>query len=162
SADPDVGLTTISSPAGKATFDVHYTGSPPSNWTTYSIPFTAQAWGKSESDWKAILSNITRIQVELEMYANFDITGMDNFTIKSPDVDIALLDATTTDFRQFQLTYSISGADSAPFSFDFYQSANGFLDAGDILRSTVRSSNPDDYKPGKQTINVLFPAAVPV
>ena len=54
-------------------------------WTTYSRPMTASAWGESQTDWLALLGNVTKIRVVLEAYNDIDKTGFDNFEISGAD-----------------------------------------------------------------------------
>lgn len=55
-----------------------------------------------------------------------DDVGNNTQVVKLPDIQI--LDATTTDFRQFELTYSISGTNSPAFLFRAYLSTDSKFD----------------------------------
>jgi hypothetical protein len=80
--DSTVGFAIISSPFGTATSDL-IPDVPPTTWKTYSSPLTASLWGKTDSEWTSILSNVTSIEIQLEAYTGPDATGFDNFKLQS-------------------------------------------------------------------------------
>jgi hypothetical protein len=41
----------------------------------------ASAWGKTQTDWLALLADVQEIQVVLEAFNDFDETGFDNFVM---------------------------------------------------------------------------------
>ena len=55
----------------------------PSDWKKHSVPLTASAWGLTQLQWIALLSNVTEIQVFIELFGGDDITGFDNFKLTS-------------------------------------------------------------------------------
>ena len=77
------GLVTISSASDFAQLDLIPNIPPSSNWTTYSALLIASDWGKSDADWLALLSDVTRITIGMEP-GNFpDASGLDNVRIGS-------------------------------------------------------------------------------
>jgi hypothetical protein len=53
-----------------------------SEWTTFSIPLTADEWGVTESGWDSLLADVTDISIQMDAQWNyFDRTGLDNFSV---------------------------------------------------------------------------------
>jgi hypothetical protein len=52
-----------------------------SGWTHATFPLYSTSWGKSQTEWRAILSDVQRITVLLEQYTGGDAVGFDNFVI---------------------------------------------------------------------------------
>jgi hypothetical protein len=51
----------------------------------YSIPLTASAWGVSQADWNARLSNVQGISITLESVSGvFETVAFDNFELRAP------------------------------------------------------------------------------
>lgn len=89
---PATELTSIGSGFGRiqllgggsnATFD--YAPDPlipsPAFWTRYDVPMTASAWNTSTENWNTILSNVTSIEILLDLKSGDDAVGLDNFQI---------------------------------------------------------------------------------
>lgn len=78
------GVTIISTyyTVSRIVVPLHYI----TEWTTYSIPLTAEEWGLSSTAWDSILSGVTEIRIQMDAQWNYyDRTGLDNFTIKGPE-----------------------------------------------------------------------------
>ncbi len=56
-------------------------GPPSAAWSTFAAPLIAAEWGVSQATWTSILSDISRLSVELEVGSNLDASGLDNFSI---------------------------------------------------------------------------------
>ncbi len=75
------GQVTLLAGATSATLDF---ASNPSNanWTNYTAPLTAGAWGLSELNFLSLLTNVTEIRIALDAKNRLgDVTGFDNFTL---------------------------------------------------------------------------------
>lgn len=84
------GTVTLTSSTDSASLD--FGGVPPlGEWQTYSQPLTAAAWGKTEGDWLALLSDLTALQINMEMISGADTVGFDNFTFVPEPGSTALL-----------------------------------------------------------------------
>ena len=56
-----------------------------SDWTSFSIPLTADAWGVTPAQWDSILADVTEIIIYMDTQMNYyDRTGLDNFCLTSP------------------------------------------------------------------------------
>ena len=57
-------------------------GAPATTWTTYTLPFTAAAFG-NDANFNTIISSVTKIQLALDPRNQIDTdqVGMDNFTL---------------------------------------------------------------------------------
>jgi len=79
----DYGHLRLSSGIASATLDLLPSpGQPGQNqWTTYSAPLTAGAWGKSEAEWLALLGNVTEVRLSVEAMFGAEVQGIDNFTV---------------------------------------------------------------------------------
>ncbi|MFZ5979161.1 MAG: hypothetical protein ACOYVF_00880 [Candidatus Zixiibacteriota bacterium] len=54
-------------------------------WTTFSIPLTADEWGVTPAQWDSILVSVTEVQILMDPQGDFyDRSGLDNFTIIAP------------------------------------------------------------------------------
>jgi len=92
----DYGHLRLTSGAASATLDLlPNPGQPGRNqWTTYSAPLTAAAWGKSEADWLALLGNLTEVRLSVEAMFGAEVQGIDNFTLTAvpePSSQVLLL-----------------------------------------------------------------------
>ncbi|MFH2050776.1 MAG: hypothetical protein ABIJ12_15180 [bacterium] len=55
-----------------------------SDWTSFSIPLTAEEWSVTEEQWDSIIVNVTDIIIYMDTQMNYyDHTGLDNFCITS-------------------------------------------------------------------------------
>ena len=55
------------------------------DWTSFSIPLTADDWGMTTAEWDAMLSDVTEIIIYMDTQMNYaDRTGLDNFRFTSP------------------------------------------------------------------------------
>lgn len=50
-------------------------------WETYTQPLTATAWGKTETQWTNLLSDLTQVRIYAEMINGDETLGFDNFTL---------------------------------------------------------------------------------
>ncbi len=51
-------------------------------WTAVSIPLTAAIWGIGETEWQALLADVTEIRITMDSQWDYsDRTGLDNFCI---------------------------------------------------------------------------------
>lgn len=58
-----------------------------SDWTSFSIPLTPDAWGVTSTRWDSILTNVTEIRILMDAQWNYnDRIGLDNFCLTSPDL----------------------------------------------------------------------------
>lgn len=60
---------------------------PGAEWTSYSIPLTAETAGMDAGDWSHLLANVTQIRMIVEEYAGNDTYGIDNFVVRAPDIE---------------------------------------------------------------------------
>jgi hypothetical protein len=79
----DYGHLRLSNGGTTATLDLLPSPGQPmqGQWTTYSAPLTAAAWGKSEADWLALLGNVTEVRLSVEAMFGNEVQGIDNFSI---------------------------------------------------------------------------------
>ena len=87
------GEITIAGASTSVTYDTT-TQRAQSSWTNYSVSLNASVWGKTETEWLNLLSNVTSISVMLESANQTgEYVGFDNFTIASniPEVSTWLL-----------------------------------------------------------------------
>lgn len=56
--------------------------SPAGVWQTFSAGFDAASWGKSQSEWLAIISDVSSLGVPTDAFDGADTIGIDNFTIE--------------------------------------------------------------------------------
>lgn len=59
-------------------------GLPEDTWTTYSVPMTASAWGVTEDEWVAILSEVVMLRISAEALWGAEVQGFDNVTLTCP------------------------------------------------------------------------------
>lgn len=83
------GLVTISGSSGSAELD--FADTLTMDWQTFSKPMTAEAWGVTQPQWDALLSNVTSITIGLEYIQGSETIGFDNFTIVPEPTALALL-----------------------------------------------------------------------
>ncbi|MBN1212490.1 MAG: hypothetical protein JXA92_07920, partial [candidate division Zixibacteria bacterium] len=56
-----------------------------SEWTTFSIPLTADEWVVTPAQWDSILANVTELQILMDPQGDFyDRSALDNFTFTAP------------------------------------------------------------------------------
>lgn len=61
-----------------------------SEWTSFTIPLTAEAWGLTPTGWDSLLSGVTEIKLQADAQWDYwDRTGLDNFTLIPFDFGIA-------------------------------------------------------------------------
>lgn len=75
-----------------------------SEWTSFTIPLSANDWGLTESGWDSLLADVTEISIQMDGQWNYyDRTGLDNFSINPypSDVDPGLFDG---DLFSYQLS----------------------------------------------------------
>jgi hypothetical protein len=78
----DYGHITFSGPGGSATLDLlPAPGQPGTTWTTYQATFSAANFGVSQSQWSAILANVTSVQLSVESLFGAEIEGIDNIAL---------------------------------------------------------------------------------
>lgn len=82
---PEFGTVTLAGGGFTASLDLVPAGQPTSfnTWTAYSSPFTASAFGVSQGNWRAILSNLTSFSIVYEFTSGVgaEVIGLDNFAI---------------------------------------------------------------------------------
>ena len=55
------------------------------DWTSFSIPLTADDWGVTPAEWNAMLADVIEIIIYMDTQMNYaDLTGLDNFCFTSP------------------------------------------------------------------------------
>ena len=81
------GVVTITSDAGSISKDLA-PGPLRWVWTHYSGILSAAEWGVSDSEWKAILSNVTEITINLESgwFVGAETVGIDNIIVNSEPI----------------------------------------------------------------------------
>ena len=84
------GRIQISGGGDVAVFDVAVVAPPFEVWQAYSAPLDAASWGKSQSEWLAILSDVTSIGIPTDAFDGADTIGIDNFTIRAVPVPAAV------------------------------------------------------------------------
>jgi hypothetical protein len=73
-----------------------------SEWTSFTIPLTANDWGLTESGWDSLLSDVTEISIQMDGQWNYyDRSGLDNFSINpfSSDVKPYLIDSHPSKYK---------------------------------------------------------------
>ncbi len=81
---PSFGRITFSSGRTSASFDLAPLGEPTDEWKTYVARLTSPPWGTSFDAWRAILSNVTFLTVNLESRSPIvETVGFDNFRLSS-------------------------------------------------------------------------------
>lgn len=82
----EFGMVTISGPNGMAKLDIVPTV-PSSTFTLYSVNLTDTVWGKTATEWRLILSNVTSVTIILEYSIaaiGDDRVAFDNFMVGQP------------------------------------------------------------------------------
>lgn len=80
---PQFGQVTIESNAGNTTLDL-VPDTITESWTTYSMALSADIWGVTQSNWDAILQDVTGISIRVDSYNYLEDTiGFDNFALQS-------------------------------------------------------------------------------
>lgn len=84
------GMVRITGTAGSAEIDL---GDVPAltTWTSYSALLDAATWGQSDSEWAALLADVTEIRVGLEAINGDEEMGFDNFQIVPEPASLALV-----------------------------------------------------------------------
>ena len=73
-----------------------------SEWTSFTIPLTANDWGLAESGWDSLISDVTEISIQMDGQWNYyDRSGLDNFSINpfSSDVKPYLIDSHPSKYK---------------------------------------------------------------
>lgn len=93
SADrPAYGTVTISSPGGVASLDFIPSNNPPMDqWESHSEALVASTWGKSQTEWISILTNVTDLSINLELFGGDDTVGLDNVNMVPLPASVWLL-----------------------------------------------------------------------
>jgi len=88
SASQDYGWVRFTSPFGTAELDLVPSdiGPPLATWTTFSVPLTPAAWGKTASEWRAILSDVTEVRICMEALYGAEIQALDNVRLECADI----------------------------------------------------------------------------
>jgi hypothetical protein len=74
----NVTITSSFNSASKNVVPLHYI----TDWTTYSIPLTAEEWGLPQSAWDSLMADVTELKLQADAQWNYyDRVGMDNFSI---------------------------------------------------------------------------------
>ncbi len=85
----DYGLIRITSGTLYAEKNAVPYGSYLTEWTTYSIPMTAETWGVTPAQWDSILSNVTEVLIHMDPQGDFyDRSALDNFCLTSPALGV--------------------------------------------------------------------------
>ena len=59
------------------------------DWTSFSISMTADAWEVTSEQWDSILTNVTSITILMDpQMGYYDLSGLDNFILTSPPLKI--------------------------------------------------------------------------
>ncbi len=93
-AADDYGVITFTGTAGMASFDLVPGGAtPPLNgWQTFSASLDASTWGVSQTQWDAILSDVTSVSLTVEGLFGSEVNGIDNVRISAvPEPGAAIL-----------------------------------------------------------------------
>lgn len=80
---PRFGEIQLSGGGDRAFLDLASVAPPFSTWRSFSAPLAAAAWGKSDSAFLAILTNVTSIGIATDAFDGPDTIGIDNFAITS-------------------------------------------------------------------------------
>ena len=97
----DYGVIQISGTAGTATLDLVPGGAiPPLNsWATFSADLDAASWSVTQTQWNAILSDVTSIRISAEALFGEEIHGFDNLRLTAvPEPSSGVLVATFLGF----------------------------------------------------------------
>ena len=78
---PSFGAIQLSGGGDIAMFDIAVSAPGFGTWETYMAPLTASSWGKSQSEWLAILADVTSIGIPTDAFDGNDTIGIDNFAI---------------------------------------------------------------------------------
>lgn len=77
---------TISGPGGRAIWTGPAAPAPNSGWQNLRIPILSNSWMLTSGDWVSLLTNVTTLNVRLELYANsaggVDQEGIDNVRLQ--------------------------------------------------------------------------------
>ena len=84
-APNDYGVIQITGSAGTASLDLLPGGSTPAlgSWATFSADLDASSWGVTQSEWTAILSDVTSLSISVEGLFGAEIQGIDNVRISA-------------------------------------------------------------------------------
>lgn len=82
-ATVDYGVITIQGGGTSAFLDLAPGGATAgtSDWTTFSAPLTAAAWGKTDLQWAQILGSVTNITLSVEALFGNEVQGIDNIRL---------------------------------------------------------------------------------
>ena len=78
------GAVQLSGAGDVAIYDLAVSAPPFNTWQTFTAPLTAAAWGKTQSEWNAILADVTSIGIPTDAFDGGDTIGIDNFSMTSP------------------------------------------------------------------------------
>jgi len=60
-----------------------------SEWTSFSIPMTADDWGVTQSGWDSLLADVLEIRIQMDAQWNYyDRVGLDNFSLSPNSTDV--------------------------------------------------------------------------
>ena len=80
---PSFGTITISGPAGTASRDIVEGGVSFPNFETYSTSLIASEWGVTQNTWDSILSDVTRLTIDVSAQSGLVDIGIDNIEINA-------------------------------------------------------------------------------
>lgn len=92
----DFGNVVITGPNGTARADLAPEPTPVGMWLTFSAPFTAAAFGLTQTQWDILLSNVMSFSISLESTFGAETNGIDNVMLLSsaeaiPEPAVSLL-----------------------------------------------------------------------
>ena len=78
---------TISGPGGGAIWTGDLPGTEPTDWRRIVVPIDEAAWQVQSGSWAALLSQVTELRIEMELFCNLhppdDISGLDNIVLEA-------------------------------------------------------------------------------
>jgi RHS repeat-associated protein len=122
---------TIESTSGIAAYTIPLAKSPDS-WSKFSVPLNAATWGKTDKEWQRILSDVTQIRIEIEMWCSVDTSGFDNFSLIQRDGHPVTVQVDDNrgglDTQSFMINVSPAGAGEIHGTVFNDQNSDGILD----------------------------------
>jgi len=89
---PSFGTITITGSTGTASRDIVEGGLSFPNWETNSTSLIASEWGVTQNTWDSILSDVTRISIDVSAQSDLVDIGIDNIAINAvPEPSSSLL-----------------------------------------------------------------------
>ncbi|MCB1761432.1 MAG: PEP-CTERM sorting domain-containing protein [Gammaproteobacteria bacterium] len=76
------GTVLLTGNGSTVTFDLAAVA-PSGGWQSYSASLDAASWGVSQTDWLAILSDVTSIGIATDAFDGADTIGIDNFQLRT-------------------------------------------------------------------------------